>query len=69
MIVGHGVDILEKVRFNNLFDKYKKKLIAKCFLYDEINENNVILVLYRTPKGGRRPKTAATLWVAAKGRL
>lgn len=42
MIVGHGVDILEKDRFNNLFNKYKSKLIAKCFLYDEINENNVV---------------------------
>ena len=42
MIVGHGVDILEKDRFNNLFNKYQNKLITKCFLYDEINENNVI---------------------------
>ena len=42
MIVGHGVDILEKDRFNNLFNKYQNKLIAKYFLYDEINENNVV---------------------------
>ena len=31
MIVGHGVDILEKDRFNNLFNKYQNKLITKCF--------------------------------------
>ena len=37
MIVGHGVDILEKNRFNNLFEKYPSRLINKCFLYDEID--------------------------------
>ena len=40
MIVGHGVDILEKDRFNTLFSKYQSKLIAKYFLYDEIEHDD-----------------------------
>ncbi len=40
MIVGHGIDILEKDRFNNLFSKYPSKLIDKYFLYDDIDRTN-----------------------------
>ena len=40
MIVGHGVDILEKKRFQNIFNKYSKKLINKYFLYDEFKQIN-----------------------------
>ena len=41
MIVGHGVDILEKDRFSNLFNKYPSKIIDKYFLFDEINIKDV----------------------------
>ena len=40
MIVGHGIDILEKDRFNNLFNKYPSKLIDKYFFYDDIDRTN-----------------------------
>ncbi len=40
MIIGHGVDILEKKRFQNIFNKYSKKLINKYFLYDEFKQIN-----------------------------
>ena len=44
MIIGHGVDILEKERFCNLFNRYQSKLIRKYFLYDDIdNQNSVTL--------------------------
>ncbi len=41
MIVGHGVDILEKKRFSNLFNKYPLKLIDKCFLNDDIDPSDI----------------------------
>ena len=40
MIIGHGVDIVEKKRFQNIFNKYSKKLINKYFLYDEFRQIN-----------------------------
>ncbi|MDA1283795.1 MAG: holo-ACP synthase [Proteobacteria bacterium] len=41
MIVGHGVDILEKNRFINLFHKYPSKIIDKFFLYDNVDRTDV----------------------------
>ena len=37
MIIGHGVDILDKNRFNNLLKKYPIRFIEKYFKYDGLN--------------------------------
>ena len=42
MIIGHGIDLVEIDRVNNIYAKYKKNFISKYFLYDQfktINKN------------------------------
>ena len=42
MIIGHGIDLVEIDRVNNIYAKYKKSFISKYFLNDQfktINKN------------------------------
>tara|TARA_B100000963_G_scaffold26144_1_gene19577 strand:- start:104 stop:472 length:369 start_codon:yes stop_codon:yes gene_type:complete len=42
MIIGHGIDLVEIDRVNNIYSKYKKSFISKYFLNDQfkiINKN------------------------------
>ena len=42
MIIGHGIDLVEVDRVNNIYAKYKKNFISKYFLNDQfktINKN------------------------------
>ena len=42
MIIGHGIDLVEIERVNNIYAKYKKNFISKYFLNDQfktINKN------------------------------
>ena len=42
MIIGHGIDLVEIDRVNNVYAKYKKNFISKYFLNDQfktINKN------------------------------
>ena len=42
MIIGHGIDLVEIDRVNNIYSKYKKNFISKYFLNDQyksINKN------------------------------
>ena len=42
MIIGHGIDLVEIDRVNNIYAKYKKNFISKYFLNDQfktINKN------------------------------
>ena len=42
MIIGHGIDLVEIDRVNNIYNKYKKNFISKYFLNDQleiINKN------------------------------
>ena len=35
MIIGHGIDLVEIDRVNNIYAKYKKNFISKYFLNDQ----------------------------------
>ena len=42
MIIGHGIDLVEIDRVNNIYSRYKKTFISKYFLNDQfktINKN------------------------------
>ena len=40
MIIGHGIDLVEIDRVNNIYAKYKKKFISKYFLNDQFKSIN-----------------------------
>ena len=40
MIIGHGIDLVEIDRVNNIYDKYKKNFISKYFLNDQFKSIN-----------------------------
>ena len=40
MIIGHGIDIVEINRVNNIYAKYKKSFISKYFLNDQFKSIN-----------------------------
>ena len=40
MIIGHGIDLVEIDRVNNIYAKYKKNFIAKYFLNDQFKSIN-----------------------------
>ena len=40
MIIGHGIDLVEIDRVNNIYTKYKKNFISKYFLNDQFKSIN-----------------------------
>ena len=44
MIIGHGIDLVEIDRVNNIYAKYKKNFISKYFLNDQFKSINKILL-------------------------
>ena len=40
MIIGHGIDLVEIDRVNNIYAKYKKNFISKYFLNDQFKSVN-----------------------------
>ena len=40
MIIGHGIDLVEIDRVNNIYAKYKKHFISKYFLNDQFKSIN-----------------------------
>ena len=44
MIIGHGIDLVEIDRVNNIYAKYKKNFISKYFLNDQFKSINVNLL-------------------------
>ena len=40
MIIGHGIDLVEVDRVNNIYAKYKKNFISKYFLNDQFKSIN-----------------------------
>ena len=40
MIIGHGIDLVEIDRVNNIYAKYKKNFISKYFLNDQFKSIN-----------------------------
>ena len=40
MIIGHGIDLVEIDRVNNIYAKYKKSFISKYFLNDQFKTIN-----------------------------
>ena len=44
MIIGHGIDIVEIDRVNNIYAKYKKSFISKYFLNDQFKTINTNLL-------------------------
>ena len=40
MIIGHGIDLVEIDRVNNIYAKYKNNFISKYFLNDQFNSIN-----------------------------
>lgn len=40
MIIGHGIDLVEIDRVNNIYAKYKKNFISKYFLNDQFKSMN-----------------------------
>ena len=40
MIIGHGIDLVEIDRVNNIYAKYKKIFISKYFLNDQFKSIN-----------------------------
>ena len=40
MIIGHGIDLVEIDRVNNIYSKYKKNFISKYFLNDQFKSIN-----------------------------
>ena len=43
MIIGHGIDLVEIDRVNNIYAKYKKSFISKYFLNDQFKTYNTNL--------------------------
>ena len=44
MIIGHGIDLVEIDRVNNIYAKYKKNFISKYFLNDQFKSINKYLL-------------------------
>ena len=44
MIIGHGIDLVEIDRVNNIYSKYKKNFISKYFLNDQFKSINTNLL-------------------------
>ena len=44
MIIGHGIDLVEINRVNNIYAKYKKSFISKYFLNDQFKTINTNLL-------------------------
>ena len=44
MIIGHGIDLVEIDRVNNIYTKYKKSFISKYFLNDQFKTINTNLL-------------------------
>ena len=44
MIIGHGIDLVEIDRVNNIYNKYKKNFISKYFLNDQFKTINTNLL-------------------------
>ena len=44
MIIGHGIDLVEIDRVNNIYAKYKKCFISKYFLNDQFKTININLL-------------------------
>ena len=44
MIIGHGIDLVEIDRVNNIYAKYKKSFISKYFLNDQFKTINTNLL-------------------------
>ena len=44
MIIGHGIDLVEIDRVNNIYNKYKKSFISKYFLNDQFKTINTNLL-------------------------
>ena len=44
MIIGHGIDLVEIDRVNNIYAKYKKNIISKYFLNDQFKTINTNLL-------------------------
>ena len=44
MIIGHGIDLVEIDRVNNIYAKYKKNFISKYFLNDQFKTINTNLL-------------------------
>ena len=44
MIIGHGIDLVEIDRVNNIYAKYKKNFISKYFLNDQFKSINTNLL-------------------------
>ena len=44
MIIGHGIDLVEIDRVNNIYAKYKKSFISKYFLNDQFKTININLL-------------------------
>ena len=44
MIIGHGIDLVEIDRVNNIYAKYKKNFISKYFLNDQYKTINTNLL-------------------------
>ena len=40
MIIGHGIDLVEIDRVNNVYSKYKQNFISKYFLNDQFKSIN-----------------------------
>ncbi len=40
MIIGHGIDLVEIDRVNNIYSKYKNNFISKYFLNDQFKSIN-----------------------------
>ena len=40
MIIGHGIDLVEIDRVNNIYAKYKRNFISKYFLNDQFKSIN-----------------------------
>ena len=44
MIIGHGIDLVEIDRVNNIYAKYKKNFLSKYFLNDQFKTFNANLL-------------------------
>ena len=44
MIIGHGIDLVEIDRVNNIYAKYKKNFLSKYFLNDQFKTFNTNLL-------------------------
>mgnify|MGYP005736358457 CR=1 FL=1 len=46
MIIGHGIDLVEIDRVNNIYAKYKKNFISKYFLNDQFKSINTLSLIH-----------------------